>query len=291
MLGLDERGQISVVVVAVYVIIFGLALVLTFRHGYSRQSGWLELLIFCIFRVAGGVIHIVAEKVDPPVKGLFIAAYVLEGVGLGPLLLCTASFLEVAGSPILGKHPFLNQRKFSLVRIAIIAGLVAQTIGSSIASSSDSDAPSILRYIGAIILVICYVLLALYDLLIWKVQDRLTEHNITLLKCISGSLAFLAVRVLYSTLSSFSSSSVTTEGDSSSSSKSVLAEFNSSRGSWELFLLMSVLMEFAVVALYVTFGLSLPISKGMGYHAVYADETSRTQLDLISSTRGPASNV
>lgn len=46
--GLDARGDISIVVICVYVPIFFLALLLTIRHGFLRQVGWLALSLFSI---------------------------------------------------------------------------------------------------------------------------------------------------------------------------------------------------------------------------------------------------
>lgn len=46
--GLDERGDISIAIICIYVPIFFLALLLTLRHGFSRQAGWISLLIFTI---------------------------------------------------------------------------------------------------------------------------------------------------------------------------------------------------------------------------------------------------
>ena len=48
MAALDERGDISIAIICVYVPISFLALLLTLRHGFSRQAGWISLLIFAI---------------------------------------------------------------------------------------------------------------------------------------------------------------------------------------------------------------------------------------------------
>ena len=46
-------------------------------------------------RIVGSILHIVAEKTNPPQIGLYIGAYTLEGIGLTPFLFCTKAFIGV----------------------------------------------------------------------------------------------------------------------------------------------------------------------------------------------------
>jgi hypothetical protein len=75
---------------------------------------------------------------------------------------------------------------------------------------------------------------------------------------ISIALPFLAVRTLYSILSTFSSDTFSFSG-TSTSSDSDLAKFNLVTGEWQIFLVMDMLMEYAVVIIYVVAGLMLPL--------------------------------
>ena len=118
MAGLDARGDISVALVCVYVPISILALILTLRHGFSRQAGWVSLLLFAVgssyclavwshvtingyyhlfltVRIVGGVLHIVVEKISNPSTGLYTAAFALESAGVTTLLLCTIAFIGI----------------------------------------------------------------------------------------------------------------------------------------------------------------------------------------------------
>lgn len=77
-----------------------------------------------------------------------------------------------------------------------------------------------------------------------------------LLKAITGSLPFLGIRVLYTVLSAFSPLGIpgVTEGSTS------LAKFNSTHGTFGIYLFMSVIMEFVVIVIYVTAGLVIPLN-------------------------------
>ena len=44
-------------------------------------------------RITGGALFIAAEKVNPPNVSLYTTAYILESVGLSPLMLATIGFL------------------------------------------------------------------------------------------------------------------------------------------------------------------------------------------------------
>ncbi|KAH8120501.1 hypothetical protein DFH11DRAFT_1560345 [Phellopilus nigrolimitatus] len=236
---LDQRGDISVAIIIVYAVVFVLSLILTFRHGFSKQAGWVHLLLFSIFRIVGGILHVAAEKTVPPKTGLYIGAFALESAGLAPLLLTTLSFLGVA-----------------------------------------AGTATTLRRVGVIILLASFIILGFFDLLFWQAKGQLMKYQKTLLNGISCGMPFLAVRVVYSVLSSFSGSSTFSASGISSTSSSSLAKFNSISGSWELFLVMSTLMEFVVVAIYIFFGLRLPISKGAEYQGTDTESPSVNHVPL-----------
>ena len=112
-MGLDARGDISIVIIIAYIPVFIFSLLLSLRHGFSRDAGWVFLLIFSVgqypsvlkkdynyltcatVRIVGGALHIAAEEISPPSIGVYIGAFALESSGVAPLLLCTTSFLGV----------------------------------------------------------------------------------------------------------------------------------------------------------------------------------------------------
>jgi hypothetical protein len=91
------------------------------------------------------------------------------------------------------------------------------------------------------------------------------------LKAISIALPFLAIRTLYSVLSTFSSSSfdatTTTQPNTSD-----LAKFNIFTGEWQIYLVMDMLMEYAIVIIYSVAGLVLPLNQDYKSPDSYQDE-------------------
>lgn len=285
---LDQRGYISIALLIVYPFVFLLALTLTIRHGFTRQAGWLFLMIFSTAKIVGAILHIIAEKQSTPSQSLFVAAYAVEGVGLAPLLECTLSFIGIAGSRIIDTHAIVNRNRLRLLHVLITVGLIMTVIGAIDAgnsSQSKRDKGSTLRKVGGIILLTAFVILTLIHLLFWKCKQELVRYQTTLLKGISFAVPFLAVRVVYTTLSAFSPSSSLSTSAITSGSSSGLAKFNSTSGSWQLFLVMSVLMEFVVISIYIFFGLRLPIGKNVDDdESTTTYSSNATQIPLYPHT-------
>lgn len=83
-----------------------------------------------------------------------------------------------------------------------------------------------------------------------------------MLTAITVALVPLAVRLIYNILSAFSPAPTLSSGEIvSSNPSSSLAKFNSFSGSWQLYLVMFVLMELLVVLIYVIAGMMMPIIK------------------------------
>jgi hypothetical protein len=84
---------IAIAELCVYIPIFGLTLVIIFRHGFKRQLGWIYLVIFCIIRCAGAGFKIASEN-DPSNKTDIEWAAILQSVGLSPLLMASLGLLK-----------------------------------------------------------------------------------------------------------------------------------------------------------------------------------------------------
>ena len=83
---------------------------------------------------------------------------------------------------------------------------------------------------------------------------------------ITATLPFLFIRVLYTILASFAPSSfiISDSGRreaNPSFASSPLAKFSSPTGDWQIYLVMSVLAEYAVVLVYTGAGLRLPLKQ------------------------------
>lgn len=76
---------------------------------------------------------------------------------------------------------------------------------------------------------------------------------------ISFALPFLAVRTVYGVLSTITTDTFT--GSTTSSNTSSLAEFDLVTGNWEIFLVMDMITEYAIVIFYTISAFVLPLDQ------------------------------
>ncbi|KAF9243750.1 hypothetical protein BU15DRAFT_71874 [Melanogaster broomeanus] len=242
-MALDTQGILSAVTIAIYVPVIFFAFRIAYKYGV---------------RIVGGALLVAAELILPVVPGLYIGGYALEASGLSPLLLCTLGLLEMTTEGPDG------ERKYSLgFRILHLVGMAALALTIvGISTTSSQSASNTERRIGVLIFAALYIILVAGTVVQWMRRGRLMKYRKQLLLAISAALPFLAVRALYSVLSTFSSSTfITTTGTSTSSSDNALAKFNMFSGEWQIYLVMELLMEYAVVLIYTVAGTLLPLDQ------------------------------
>ncbi|KAH0838637.1 hypothetical protein J3R83DRAFT_6960 [Lanmaoa asiatica] len=255
-MSLNTQGIISAVTIAIYVPIFLLAFRIAYRYGVGER-GWLLLVIFSLIRIVGGALLVAAELTVPVVTGLYIGGYALEASGLSPLLLSTLGLLE-----IITEGPDRGRKHAHVFRILHIVGtlaLVLMIIGISYTSSSSANTE---RRVGVLLFAGLYICLVALAVMQWANRHRLMKYRKQLLVAVSAALPFLAVRTLYSVLSTFSSS--TFSPTSTTDSNNPLAKFNMFSGEWQIYVVMEVVMEYAVVVIYTLAGTMLRLDQDYG---------------------------
>ncbi|TDL17892.1 hypothetical protein BD410DRAFT_901222 [Rickenella mellea] len=262
-MGLDARGIIAIIQIVLFVPIFCFTLFITLRHGFKRDAGWVFLLIFSVIRIVGGVMLVVAESLKHPSTGVYITAYVLASVGLSPLLFATLGFLRavdqfgLSGLPIATRH-------WRVLRLLLVVALALAIVGGTDASSSSLSTQhtgTTLRKVASLIFLGSFIIIVIIHFLYWSRKDKILLHRRTLLVGISAALPFLAVRILYSILSSFSPNSLGAQTLGVAPGHTSLSKFNTVTGSWVIYLIMSLLMEIIAVLIYCTTGTLIPLQK------------------------------
>lgn len=89
---LNEEGYVSVGQLAVYTPALLLSILVCIRHGFSRTSGYVYIVVLCVVRIAGAVCQILTYS--HPTSGLITAVIVLDTIGISPLLLATLGMLS-----------------------------------------------------------------------------------------------------------------------------------------------------------------------------------------------------
>lgn len=258
-MALDKHGELSAAVIAFYVPVALIALFLVLRYGFRRDAGWIFLFTFSIVRIVGGALRVAAEKTRPANINLYITAYIFEGIGLAPLLLATIGFLRFVGKGVFSDTPRAT-RAFRLLGLLAAAAVATSIVGGTDASSSDTNTQEhgvTLRRVAVILYVALYLLIVLAHLWAWTFFNKIQRNRRTLLIAVSCVLPFLAVRVLYSVLSAYSPNAFSKTASHSTN----LSKFNSITGDWRIYLVMSLLMEYITVLIYIITGVLIPYSK------------------------------
>ncbi|KAG1825484.1 uncharacterized protein BJ212DRAFT_1443614 [Suillus subaureus] len=271
---LDSHGVLAAVTIAMYVPFLLVSLKIVSKYGMARGDGWVLLLVFCFIRVLGGALLVAAEEVTPVNTSLYIGGYALEASGLSPLLLCTLGLLHSIFQTPDGFPRY--QRQFRLLQLLGMVALILTIIGISDETSSSSGSSSsgnTMRRAGVILFAALYIILVGICLHQWTQIRSVMRYRKQLLKAISVALPFLAIRTIYSILSTFSSSTFSvTSTSSTQANTSDLAKFNLFTGEWQIYLVMDMLMEYAVVIIYSVAALMLPLNNDYKSPDSYQDQ-------------------
>ena len=85
--------SLDIAELAIFSPLLFLTLIVIYRHGIHRQSGWIYLSIFCLIRIIGGALGIAAERNPSNVSDLEWSA-ILGSIGISPLLLASLGLLK-----------------------------------------------------------------------------------------------------------------------------------------------------------------------------------------------------
>ncbi|KAG6891086.1 hypothetical protein C0995_014176 [Termitomyces sp. Mi166 len=212
----------------------------------------LTIALLQIARISEAALILAAELVQHPNLNLIIAALGIQAAALAPLLLSTIGFLGMAGQSTYSEisRVSLIFRLTGLVTLAGLALSIAGGVLGSQLSPSKRSTGLILRRASTGVFAAVYVVLFLAHFGCWTYHFQMRNYRLRLLGGATLALPFLGVRVAYAILAAWSASDLF--GNLLSSNPN-LAKFNSVNGQMVTYLVMSVVMEFVVAALYVLF--------------------------------------
>ncbi|KAI9761121.1 MAG: hypothetical protein M1840_002018 [Geoglossum simile] len=247
---LDVHGKIAAADIAFYAPVFVVTGYLALKHGCGKALGWLFLVLLSIIRLAFGILVVAMEGHGKPSLGLFITASILASVGLTLLLMASLGFLRTVASTGFSDKAllprFLDRTQMILV-IAIALSIAGGTLRIPTNKPSTQKTGQKLVKAGVVIVTVTFASLIGFTVYFWAHQKRLTAARRMLLRAFTLAIPFLVVRIVYSILGAFASTS--------------FSKWSPVRGSWRAFLVMGLIMEFVVVLVYAVTGVSLPDSK------------------------------
>ncbi len=164
----------------------------------------------------------------------------------------------------------MSTRNFRLLQLLSIVAIVLAIVGgtkiSGAKSQSDLNTAATLRHVGAILFAVIYALIAAITAVCWLSREQVLKHRRKLLLAVAASLPFLLVRIVYTLLSSFAPLPFGFDASGHMVgvvSDSPLKHFSGTSGSWALYLVMSVVAEYAVVLIYTFAGLRIPLKQDL----------------------------
>jgi hypothetical protein len=250
-MGLTHREDLDVVQLVYYGIATPLIAFILFKHGLGRQIGWLYLAILALLRIIGASTGIASTK--NPSQGLIEASLICSSVGISPLLLSLLGVLARVSEGMKGQGPSKILER--LIHVPIMVGLILAIVAGTKEFSSDSstrnEGYTMLKV--AVLLFLAGVLaIAFVAFETFRRRRFILDGEMKLLTASILSLPFLLVRVVYSIVCAFSQGS-NTFSIISDTNRAVIVQA-----------IMSVLMEFVVVAMLIAAGLTVgKVSKDM----------------------------
>ncbi|KAF9479734.1 hypothetical protein BDN70DRAFT_858106 [Pholiota conissans] len=245
---LDTRGKIAAAQIAFYVPIAIVSLLLIFRYLFRRDAGWFFLFIFSGLRIAEGAL-VVAGQMTPANPTLIQVAYIIDYAGLFAIILSLLGFIGMAGQHTYSEvHSVVVSLRTTgfLVLGGLGVGIAGGVIG--IQKNANESLATGLRRAGVCIFAGAYVLQFLLHIVAWSYRWQLRTYRRHLLIGITFAFPFLGVRIADAVLAAWSSSDLL---GTQPSANAVLAKFNPVTGNWVLFLVLDVIMEWVVAALYL----------------------------------------
>jgi hypothetical protein len=91
-MGLNKQAGVSILELLLYTPTLIISAVVCARHSFNRSSGFIFTLILCLVRIVGAICQLASTHSQS--KDLLETVYILEFVGLSPLLLATLGLLS-----------------------------------------------------------------------------------------------------------------------------------------------------------------------------------------------------
>ncbi|PWN18351.1 hypothetical protein BCV69DRAFT_285317 [Microstroma glucosiphilum] len=215
---------IAIVFIPIYLILALFSLALAVRDGFKREAGFLPLLIFSVVRCVGNILMVYVYYAKSTSSGLYIAAYLLQGLGYSFLVVSGLSLLIRLVSPAHESHESHGAsgllgsgfaRPVRLLQTASLVGLIVLIVGytqsplfdnlsaSEMAGTSSAGGYSTEVKAGDVIFIVVTVGFILLNLV---QMFSLGEGKSIKLSCVLLlASAFMLASAIYSTITAFSS--------------------------------------------------------------------------------------
>lgn len=142
-MALHPLNSISIVELAIYTPALLIAILLSTRHGFRKNAGWLYLIIFTTARIVGSSLNL-ATIASPSNPNLIVAFQVMYSIGVSALVICLSNLLGrvLLGIRQQGTQTFISPRHQRIAQVVMLIGLILSIVGQSMMSGEIGDAVS-----------------------------------------------------------------------------------------------------------------------------------------------------
>lgn len=196
----------------------------------------------------GGILSIVSAYLNDTLDNGVDA---LEVSSLSPLLLCTLGLLHSIFQTPDGFQRYQPHFRLLQLLCTVAFGLTFSSIWFTNTNK--------MFLAGVTLLAILYIILVGICLYLWTQIRFVMRYRKQLLKAVSVALPFLTVRTVYNVLPIFSLDDMP-------------GQFDILEGTWQNYIAMKMLMEYAVVIIYLVAAFVLPLNNDYKIPESYQDE-------------------
>lgn len=239
------RNGVSIAEIAVYIPGLAVAMLLALRHGFRKNAGWYFLIVFCLARIIGGGLQLGTIN-DPKNQSLYEGSAILNNIGFTPLELAALGLLSRLIDNINKSHrTMISTRMLKFVELILLVSMILGIVGGTNAAGDYSKTghfqPGSLNKVGTGLMIAAWALTVVATIMTSFSISHAEHGEKRLIVAIAFSLPFLAVRLVYSIFSTFTTNK----------------HFNLLTGSPTVLLCVALIEEFIVVVLFEGVGLTL----------------------------------
>ena len=246
---LGPKGGLAIAEIVFFAPALILSLFIVFRHGFTRQMGWVYLVLLSLLRLVGSGALLYSQSNNDQSVALLTTIYITNAVGTAPLLLALLGFLARVHDGMKAQATNLPDLVFRGISLLAIVGLALAIVGGIDVSDRSASASKLktghdLARAGSCIFLVIYLTLAAITILTFTRKSSVLTGERKLVDAGVAALPFLLVRIVYAVIVSF-----TTDPNSDFYAASVNVYISA---------FMQFLMEAIVVVIFVTAGLMTP---------------------------------
>ncbi|KAJ5948200.1 hypothetical protein N7466_001215 [Penicillium verhagenii] len=241
---IDYSNGVSILQLIVYFPSIFISAFLVARHGLRTNSGFIFIVVFTLLRIIGGICDLLTINNDS--KSLYTTYAITSSIGLTPMLMACSGLLSRADGSIkkvtgYGLPELPTFRAFRLLNIvALILCITGITLNMN---DNGTISSNIEAKIGMVLYIVSWVFMMVLLAILNTRRGGLEPLEKRTLLAVAISSPFILVRVIYAVLVWFLDDKT----------------FSMTGGNETVTLVMSVLMEFAVVITILGIGITLPV--------------------------------